>query len=123
MKRQSMADQLVGILGPRIAAGDLAGVVTTDLLMGQYGVSRTTMREALAQLTGKGMTQARAGEGMRIAPSEQWNLLDPDVLRWLLPADEKLANEAQGLLLALDEFGAAGPLSEALRRVLEAALA
>ena len=50
----------------------------------QYGVSRTVLREAIKMLTAKGLLGARPRHGTWVEPEERWNLLDPDVLRWLL---------------------------------------
>src|ERR1700730_5698880 len=47
-------------------------------------VSRTVVREAIRMLTGKGLVESRAKSGTRVRPPEDWNHLDPDVLRWLL---------------------------------------
>ncbi len=49
-----------------------------------YGVSRPILREAVKMLTAKGLIGARPRQGTWIEPEESWNLLDPDVLRWLL---------------------------------------
>jgi DNA-binding FadR family transcriptional regulator len=50
----------------------------------RYSASRSILREAVKMLTAKGLLGARPGQGTRIQPEENWNLLDPDVLRWLL---------------------------------------
>lgn len=50
----------------------------------QYGVSRSVLREAVKMLTAKGLLSARPRQGTWIEPEENWNLLDPDVLRWQL---------------------------------------
>jgi DNA-binding FadR family transcriptional regulator len=50
----------------------------------QYGVSRSILREAVKMLTAKGLLGARPRQGTWIQPEENWNLLDPDVLRWIL---------------------------------------
>ena len=50
----------------------------------QFGVSRSVLREAVKMLTAKGLLSARPRQGTRVEPEEHWNLLDPDVLRWLL---------------------------------------
>ncbi|MGE0800346.1 MAG: FadR/GntR family transcriptional regulator, partial [Lautropia sp.] len=47
-----------------------------------YGVSRPVLREALKALAAKGMIRARPRVGTVVLPRQQWNLLDPDVLRW-----------------------------------------
>ncbi|MGA7710907.1 MAG: FadR/GntR family transcriptional regulator [Rhizomicrobium sp.] len=50
----------------------------------QYGVSRSILREAVKMLTAKGLLGARPRQGTWVRPEADWNLLDPDVLRWLL---------------------------------------
>ena len=50
----------------------------------QYGVSRSILREAVKMLTAKGLLSARPRQGTWVQPEDAWNLLDPDVLRWLL---------------------------------------
>lgn len=45
-------------------------------------VSRTTYREAIQVLIGKGLVETRPKIGTRILPRSRWNLLDPDVLAW-----------------------------------------
>jgi DNA-binding FadR family transcriptional regulator len=49
-------------------------------------VSRTVVREAIRTLTGKGLVEARPKT--RVRPPEQWNQLDPDVLRWRLETSD-----------------------------------
>jgi len=122
MTHGSMGKSLAGILGPRIVTGELAQPTTTEDLAKQYAVSRTVVRDALAELRAKGLVAVRSGTGITPAPREEWVLSDPDVLRWVLPGDTRLNNEAQGLLIAINEYGG-GPLSEALCQMLEQALA
>lgn len=50
----------------------------------QLDASRSVLREAVKMLTAKGLLTARPRQGTSIAPEQHWNLLDPDVLRWLL---------------------------------------
>ena len=50
----------------------------------QYGASRSVLREAVKMLTAKGLLGARPRQGTWVQPEENWNLLDPDVLEWLL---------------------------------------
>ncbi|WP_171794658.1 MULTISPECIES: FadR/GntR family transcriptional regulator [Novosphingobium] len=49
-----------------------------------HGVSRSVTREAVKMLTAKGLVSARPRQGTIIQPDSQWNLFDPDVLRWML---------------------------------------
>ncbi|KQU49794.1 GntR family transcriptional regulator [Sphingomonas sp. Leaf339] len=50
----------------------------------QYGASRPVVREAVKMLTAKGLLRARQRAGTVVQPEDNWNLLDPDVLKWLL---------------------------------------
>jgi DNA-binding FadR family transcriptional regulator len=50
----------------------------------EHGVSRSVTREAVKMLTAKGLLTARPRKGTTVQPQAQWNLFDPDVLRWLL---------------------------------------
>ncbi len=50
----------------------------------QYGASRSAVREAVKMLTAKGLLRARPRQGTLVEPESQWNLFDPDVLRWML---------------------------------------
>lgn len=49
-------------------------------------VSRSAYREALKFLTSKGLIEAKPKFGTRVRPRSDWNLLDPDILRWSLQA-------------------------------------
>lgn len=49
-----------------------------------HGVSRSVTREAVKMLTAKGLVSARPRQGTVVQPQSQWNLFDPDVLRWML---------------------------------------
>jgi len=48
----------------------------------EYGVSRTSVREAMRVLSAKGMVDIRQKIGTRVRPTEQWNAFDIDILRW-----------------------------------------
>lgn len=78
---------LVESLGQAIVGGALeAGrpLSTEAELAKQYGASRSVTREAVKMLTAKGLLSARPRQGTCVEPESHWNLLDPDVLRWLL---------------------------------------
>lgn len=53
----------------------------------QYGASRPVVREAVKMLTAKGLLRPRQRAGTVVQPESSWNLLDPDVLKWLLDRD------------------------------------
>lgn len=77
--------RLVEVIGRRILAGELAqgAVLPREAqLMGEFGASRTSVREAVKVLAAKGLLETRQRLGTRVRPSAAWNLLDPDVLAW-----------------------------------------
>lgn len=73
-------------LGKEIVTGGYDGrpFPTEAELARQHDVSRSVTREAVKMLTAKGLLTARPRKGTTILPSSDWNLFDPDVLRWLL---------------------------------------
>jgi len=50
----------------------------------RYDASRPVLREAVKMLTAKGLLHARKRAGTLVLPESEWNLLDPDVTRWML---------------------------------------
>jgi GntR family transcriptional regulator, galactonate operon transcriptional repressor len=64
---------------------------TEPRIQAEFGVSRTAVREAIRLLSAKGLTASRPKIGTRVRPMVDWNMLDPDVLRWQLdqnPSEE-----------------------------------
>jgi DNA-binding FadR family transcriptional regulator len=86
--------QLVHELGRRIAAGELDPAVplVPDEIGQRFGVSRTVVRETLRVLQSKGMLRSRQNVGTHIRPEREWNLLDPDVIRWRLEGERARRN-------------------------------
>ncbi len=95
-----------------------------------YDASRPVLREAVKMLTAKGLLRARPRRGTWVQPETLWNLLDPDVLGWLLerkfsPAllieftELRLAVEPAAATLAARVAGAAdkAALSSAIERM------
>lgn len=56
-----------------------------DELVASLDVSRTVIREAVKVLCGKGLVRTARRYGSRVSPFTDWNLLDPDVIRWHKP--------------------------------------
>lgn len=84
---QSLTQQIVNELGLRIVRGEYSGENSFPIeanLCEEFGVSRSVLREAVKMLTTKGLLRARPRQGTWVQSEEAWNLLDPDVLRWLL---------------------------------------
>jgi DNA-binding FadR family transcriptional regulator len=81
----SLHGQVVQQLGGRIGSGVYpAGSLlpNEEELAGEFGVSRTALREAVKVLAAKGLVQSRPRVGTRVRPRTLWNHLDPDVLAW-----------------------------------------
>ena len=78
---------IVEDLGAAVVAGrysDSNPLPVEAELCRRYEVSRPILREAVKMLTAKGLIGARPRQGTWVEPESRWNLLDPDVLRWLL---------------------------------------
>jgi len=84
---QNLTSSIVRDLGVAIVTGEYAEnkpfPVESELCK-KYGASRSVLREAVKMLTAKGLLRARPRQGTRVQAEEHWNLLDPDVLRWML---------------------------------------
>src|SRR5262245_27447984 len=87
--------RVVHTLGTLIAGGDLAPgepLPTEEELVGELGVGRSALREAMKVLGGKGLVESRTRAGTRVRPREAWHLIDPDVLGWRYQASPTLAD-------------------------------
>lgn len=83
---------VINEIGHAIVTGQFAvgSVLASDaVMMEQYGVSRTVLREALKTLEAKGLVEARPKVGTRVSPRSRWNFFDPQLLAWHFdaPAD------------------------------------
>jgi GntR family galactonate operon transcriptional repressor len=83
------ADSVLDRIGQQIVSGHLAPghrLPTEMELARQLGISRPSLREALMALARKGLVEARARRGTTALGKEHWDVLDPDVLRWMASA-------------------------------------
>jgi DNA-binding FadR family transcriptional regulator len=83
----SLTRRIVDVLGRAIVTGQFSRQVPFPVeaeLCTRYGVSRTIVREAVKMLTAKGLLRSRRRAGTVVEPEDNWNLLDPDILRWML---------------------------------------
>lgn len=84
-----MSAQVARIIGTRIVSGEFApgdSLPIESELCQAYGVSRSTIREAVKNLAAKRLLEVGPKVGTRVLPFVNWNLLDPDVLSWRLNA-------------------------------------
>lgn len=81
---------VVSTLTRRIVSGEFAHPVefppSADLVE-QLGVSRTVIREALRVLESKQLISIKQGRNTLVLPSNEWDLLDPEVLAALTEGD------------------------------------
>lgn len=76
--------QLVESIGLSIGSGQIVGgeQIVPEALAAKSETSRAVVREALRVIESKGMVIARPRTGTRVRPVSEWDLLDPDVIRW-----------------------------------------
>jgi DNA-binding FadR family transcriptional regulator len=94
----NLATQVATLVARRIVAGELSPgstLPTEAELCEVYGVSRTTVREALKKLHGKGLIAGTTRAGTRVLPTSRWSQFDTDLLTWRLESgfDEALLEE------------------------------
>lgn len=60
------------------------------LLAAEFAVSRTVIRESIKRVEEKGLIQVEQGRGTIVSPTNNWNLLDSDVLDAMIAHDDSL---------------------------------
>lgn len=86
-QRKSMHARIVRDLGMRIVAGEFGPgdrLPAESTLLAEYDVSRPVLREAVRVLVAKGLVLSKQRAGAIVRPRNEWHLLDPDVLYWLI---------------------------------------
>jgi DNA-binding FadR family transcriptional regulator len=76
-------------LGRRIVSGSFKpdeALPTEGEMCASLGVSRTTLREAVKRLHGKGLVVAHPRRGTRVRATRFWNQFDSEVLAWRVEA-------------------------------------
>jgi DNA-binding FadR family transcriptional regulator len=89
---KSLHGRIVRELGLTIVAGDLQPgdrLPSEAALHETYEVSRPVLREAVRVLVAKGLVLSRQRSGATVRPRNEWHLLDPDVLYWLIQTRPK----------------------------------
>ncbi|MFG3498379.1 FadR/GntR family transcriptional regulator [Streptomyces sp. NPDC047928] len=78
-------------LGLAITAGDYppGSVLRTDELAQRFDVSRTVVREVVRVLESMRLVVSRRRVGVTVRPTEQWNVYDPQVIRWRLAGADR----------------------------------
>ncbi|KUO11093.1 FadR/GntR family transcriptional regulator [Streptomyces sp. DSM 15324] len=78
-------------LGPSITAGEYppGSVLRTDELAQRFDVSRSVMREAVRVLESMHLVESRRRVGVTVRPKAEWNVYDPQVIRWRLAGADR----------------------------------
>ncbi|WP_229401346.1 FadR/GntR family transcriptional regulator [Micromonospora okii] len=113
-----MHAQVLDRLGTAICGGELppGAVLNIDDLVDRYAVSRSVVREVLRVLASIGFVETRRRVGVMIRPIEEWNVFDPQVIRWRLASvgritqlrsitELRAAVEPHAALLAAERVG------------------
>ena len=99
----SVVDRLVFALGRDIAGGVWKPdetLPTEPEIAHRFGAGRNAVREAVKVLAAKGFVRTERRAGTIVRPESSWNLLDPEVLGWMLSAlgeRDKLLDELSEL--------------------------
>jgi DNA-binding FadR family transcriptional regulator len=86
---KNLNGQIAERLGREIVSGVIAegGRLPVEAeLCERFGVSRPVIREVTKALASKGLITSKPRVGTVVRPRRNWNLLDPDVLDWLIRA-------------------------------------
>ena len=80
-------------LGPDLLWGELAATrdLRLELIEARYGVSRSAAREVVRVLEAMRVVTSRRRVGITVRPREEWNVLDPRLIRWRLAGPERPA--------------------------------
>jgi DNA-binding FadR family transcriptional regulator len=92
-KIYNLSQRMTQELGRSIVCGEFnrdESLPTEAELCAQFGVSRSAVREAVKMLSAKGLISSRPRQGIRILPEREWNIFDPDLLRWSLEGSPSL---------------------------------
>ena len=80
--RRGQHGRVVHTLGVRITGGDFPPgepMPTEQELVGELGVGRSALREAMKVLGAKGLLESRTRAGTRVRPREAWHLAVPEL--------------------------------------------
>ncbi|TDC78476.1 FadR/GntR family transcriptional regulator [Streptomyces hainanensis] len=88
---QGLHSRLLTVLGPAITAGDHppGSVLRTDELEERFGVSRTVVREVIRVLESMHLVESRRRVGVTVRPAAEWNVFDPQVIRWRMAGADR----------------------------------
>jgi DNA-binding FadR family transcriptional regulator len=89
VRLKNLNGQIAERLGQAIVSGNISEGERLPVeaeLCEQFGVSRPVIREVTKSLASKGLITSKPRVGTVVRPRRHWNLLDPEVLDWLIRA-------------------------------------
>ncbi|MEG8278594.1 FadR/GntR family transcriptional regulator [Streptomyces sp. AHA2] len=83
--------RVLDTLGPEITGGEYppGSVLRTDELAQRFDVSRSVMREAVRVLESMHLVESRRRVGVTVRARSEWNVYDPQVIRWRLAGADR----------------------------------
>ncbi len=94
LKPQSLTDRFMRLFCEAIIRGDMIPgkfIPSEGDIADEYGVSRSVVREGIRELASLGLVNKRQGRRSKIAPRDDWDLLNPHLLAvFLRYTDEKI---------------------------------
>ncbi|MCU1439563.1 MAG: FadR family transcriptional regulator [Rhodoglobus sp.] len=78
----------VAICGQEVPPGS---IITIEEIEERYGVSRSVVREAVRVLESMGLVASRRRVGIVALSPSEWNLYDPQIIRWRLASPARIA--------------------------------
>ncbi|RYV51603.1 FadR/GntR family transcriptional regulator [Pengzhenrongella frigida] len=83
---EGLHTSVLDTLGREITAGELVAgsVLTLERLQQRFGVSRTVARECMRLLEQLQLVTSGRRVGIVVRPTEEWDVLDPRIIRWRL---------------------------------------
>ncbi|WP_406728329.1 FCD domain-containing protein [Streptomyces sp. GD-15H] len=83
--------RVLDTLGPEITGGAYppGSVLRTDELAQRFDVSRSVMREVVRVLESMHLVESRRRVGVTVRPVCDWNVYDPQVIRWRLAGADR----------------------------------
>jgi DNA-binding FadR family transcriptional regulator len=100
LRRANLHDHIVDALGARIVRGEFREntvLPNEPTLATELGVGRNALREAVKVLVSKGLVEVRPKTGTRVLARDRWNLLDREVLGWMIRSGQQVQH-AMGLV-------------------------
>lgn len=108
---RSKYEPILDEIGRQIVDHEMAvgSVVTLAAIEEKYRCSRTVAREVQRALESYGLVRAQRRVGLVVQSPEQWNVFDPDVIRWRLSGvhRERQLESLTALRLAIEPSAAA----------------